>query len=445
MWYSERMLQDDTPFYIIKLVQQQRLICEHNRFSAFLIQWIPFCFLKLNAGLETITRSYSIAFSIYYVVIFLLGIYVLKNEAGAVLFLLFICMTSARDFFLPVGEYQPAIITSTVLFGINLSPDSPKMKLRFFTAISLLIIISNFHLTGVLSALIILSWNLFNAEKRSKKYWVYLLLSLVIISLVRSWILPHDDYESEKLNSLKELPYYLFHPGQLKILTAAMHFFQFHFLPLLFLCAVSITVLALQKKFLSIIVLTGVEYLLFVLTGVIHGINSEYILYGGYFLNLLIPVLIPIVNYILSRKQLFALPSALIISIITFIYFLFQEQTYFRKKTEYFRAIIQAGRTFPERRYIIEKKNLPEFIENSWPITFQTLLLSSIPHQDSSVTYITGETVESYNTFLLDSGSFLGPEWAPDMFNYAANKLPPRYFNLPNKGYRKLTGIESLN
>src|SRR4051794_26885572 len=68
-FFKERMLQEDAPFYIVKLVQQQRLVCEHSRYSSYLFQWIPYLAMKSGASLQTICKSYSVAFEVYYFIL----------------------------------------------------------------------------------------------------------------------------------------------------------------------------------------------------------------------------------------------------------------------------------------------------------------------------------------------------------------------------------------
>jgi hypothetical protein len=78
-------------------------------------------------------------------------------------------------------------------------------------------------------------------------------------------------------------------------------------------------------------------------------------------------------------------------------------------------------------------------VENSWPLTFQTLLLSSFTHPDSSMSYIVANSINDFDSLLQTPDYFLGPEWGLEMFNYTDNKLNKKYFNLPEKGYRKIT------
>ena len=436
------MLQQDTPFYLVKLIQQQRLTCEHSRYSTFLIQWLPYCFIKFGTGLETITRTYSISFDIYYFLLFLFSFFIFQNNAGSLLLLLFCCLSSGRDYFLPVGEYQSAIITSSILYGITFPPEYSKRIIRLLSIAGLLIIILNFHLIGVISAVLIICWNCINSHGENRRYWLYLLSFLSLIVLLRIGISPPDDYESAKLNSWTDFPFFFTHPAALKSMIVAIHFFAAYLSQLIFLFIFSLIILIAQKKYVHVLILIVIQYSLFILLSVIYGENTEYFLFGGYFLLLIIPPLIPIIPFFIAGKKI-SLYILIAASLLIFIVQLTSAREHYKKKTDYFNRLIENGRYFPEHKYILDKRNVPIFIENSWPITFQTLLLSSLKHPDSAETFISGKTTESYNSFLYSPASFLGPEWAPDMFSYGANKLPTRYFNLPERGYRKITTSQS--
>jgi len=437
------MLQDDAPYYIVNLVQRQKISFEHARYSTFFIQWIPFCFLKAGAGLESITRSYSLAFGIYYLSLFLIAVYVLNNLKGALLLILFLCISAGRDFFLPVGEYQPAMITTTILFGVNLKAGSQKWINNFIVIIFLLVLITNFHLIGVMAATLIITWNFFRDDKSSRKYWLYLFFILLAIALVRSLLTPRDDYESDKLGAIYKLPFYLTHPRKLSSLLIVIKFFTNHFPQVLIAFGISILLLLWQKRIFGVLLLLGLECVLLPILGIVHGINIEFVLSGSYFLLMIIPMLIPIINFMFSGKRLIFLSTGIVVSITLCVFNLAREHKHFKKKTDYFSALIEKGRALPEHRYIIDNDSLPAFIGNHWPLPFQTLILSSLHGPESSVTYISGETTDSYDSFLNNPGNFLGPAWWPGMFNYPETKLPERFFNLPNKGYRKLSTIQS--
>ena len=101
IYFKERMLNEDAPFYVMKLIQHGKLLCEHFRYSTFLFQWVPLLALKSGASVEGITRTYSVTIDSFYLFLFLFSFFVLKNIKGAVMVLFFLCVALGRDFLCP--------------------------------------------------------------------------------------------------------------------------------------------------------------------------------------------------------------------------------------------------------------------------------------------------------------------------------------------------------
>ena len=92
------------------------------------------------------------------------------------------------------------------------------------------------------------------------------------------------------------------------------------------------------------------------------------------------------------------------------------------------------------KRYIIDYRNIPgTYVTSTWPLTFQTLLLSSFHNPDSAVTYIAAKDINTYDSLIQNKSYFLGPEWDIGMFDISVIRPKKKYFNLPDQGYRKLT------
>src|SRR5207249_3455230 len=102
---------------------------------------------------------------------------------------------------------------------------------------------------------------------------------------------------------------------------------------------------------------------------------------------------------------------------IVFISFIFIFRTsknapYFKSRINYVERLISNGSSLSEKRYIVEYRNVPKsYIQNTWPVTFQTLLLSSFHSPDSALTYIATKDIHSFDSLINDRSYFLGPEW----------------------------------
>src|SRR5215204_3233971 len=71
VFFKERMLNEDAPFYLMQLIQHGKMLCEHYRFSVFLYNWIPLIALKSGASVEFLARIYSIAIDAIYPALFI--------------------------------------------------------------------------------------------------------------------------------------------------------------------------------------------------------------------------------------------------------------------------------------------------------------------------------------------------------------------------------------
>ncbi|MEO8086753.1 MAG: hypothetical protein ABI763_08040 [Bacteroidota bacterium] len=438
-WFKERMMQYDTPFYVIKLIQQQKIIYEHDRYSTFFIQLLPCLVMKAGGSLEMISRSYSVAADIFYFSLFLISILVLKNNAGAVLLLLFVCLVLGRDYFLPVGEYTHAIITSTLLFGIHFN-DAANRKMRLFFASLILICSLDFHPIGAFAVALILIFGFFENKKEERIFWVLLAFVGLICFLIRIRLSLQDDYENNKMGSWLNFADAVFHPGQLKSLIAVIKYFTANSIQLIYLFFLSASFLVWRKKWGLLTFNIAYIFFALILFSTVIGKDETHILFGGYFILIGLPVLIPTIQFLFSKKNNFALLATIGISILTFIYQVQNIHLCFAKRIEFVKRVIQNGKHFPEKRYIVDIKNYPDILWGSrWTLPFQTLLLSSLENPDSAMTCIVAPEINAYDSLTSTPAYFLGPEWFIDMFNFKDNQLRKQYFNLPEAGYRKLT------
>jgi len=170
LYFKERMLQEDAPFYIMKMVQQGVLVCEHNRFSVFLFQWMPLLALKSGASLQLVTAIYSVSIDIFLLLVFLFSVYALKNTSGALLIILFLCLALGRDFFVPITEYSLAIISALPLFGLSFDGSIKNEKKKLILASFLIIVAINFHPVSCIAIGFIILYELLASQKPTRKH-----------------------------------------------------------------------------------------------------------------------------------------------------------------------------------------------------------------------------------------------------------------------------------
>lgn len=439
-YFDLRMLQQDAPFYVVKLVQQQKLVCEHYRFSTYLIQCIPYVVMKSGASLEMIAKSYSVATDVYYFFLFLFAVIFLRNNSGGLMLILFTALALGRDYFLPAAEYGYAIMTAAVLFGLQFDPAEKFPRIRLLLAGLVALIAINFHPVSVFALGFVIVYGYLGSEKQVRTTWIALGCITLVIFLLRLWLVPPDDYEHNKMKSWYEVSHFIFHPGALKSIGAVMGYFSGNFPQLRFLAIITPLLLLLRKRIIQAVFLLAFIYFSVILFGTIKGAGETEVWFGEYFILLGIPLLGPAVEILLAMKKRIVLLTTVVISSFVFLHQIPDMYTFYQRRLDYISRLIANGKKFPERKYIIDDRNFPgRLMINTWVLPFQTLVYSSFVHPDSALTCIVAPEVNAYDSLLKTPGYFLGPEWGIDMFDYDDNRLRKNYFNLPEKGYRKLT------
>ncbi len=438
VYFKERMLNEDGSYYLTQLIREQRFLCEHYRYSVFLFQWIPLFALKAGASIEFVTKMYSVSFEVFYLLLFLCCLYLLKNIKGALMIVFFLCVVLGRDYFLPIGEYQSSIIASLALCGLTFC-DSNSIDWKKIVAAVIIVLISlNFHTLGFLSLFYIISYEFLESEKKYRKYWVLILLITVVIYAIRSALLPFDQYEHDKMKGFENIFEYIFHPSRLLSVSGTLQHFVVFLPELILLFFISMAILIVQKRWLTLVFSLLYSYFVLILFSVLRGDVGKIFWNAEYFLLLGLPALMPLVTYLfLQGKGRIVFYLILACFIFIFVFRIESNLGYFQNKIKYAERLIYNGSFLPEKRYIIDRRVEPMFISNTWPITFQTLILSSFNNPNAAVSYIFADDINMYDSLIKNKSVFLGPEWSIEAFGSKINK--EHYFHLPSNGYRKLT------
>jgi hypothetical protein len=132
------------------------------------------------------------------------------------------------------------------------------------------------------------------------------------------------------------------------------------------------------------------------------------------------------------------------ISVITFLLFyslfgIVKSGKVLRERNKHLNNLIQYGRLFPEKKYIISEFNFKEnYYFPSWTFPFETIFKSGIDGPGHCLTYyFLKEGEELSKADYEKQNVFLGPRWNLNM--YKSDLLDKRFFVLPSTGYRLLS------
>lgn len=135
-WYRERVIYLDSAYYAFNLLNDGYPCAEHNRYSLYLYQLIPWAMYGLGFSVASILKVYSLTHILLHALVFVILVKWKKNVHALVL--LIMQFIGYREcFFLSVNETALAI-SSVVLLSALLERNHEK-KLNFYTLAGVLL------------------------------------------------------------------------------------------------------------------------------------------------------------------------------------------------------------------------------------------------------------------------------------------------------------------
>ena len=441
IFHQERLAHGDNCFYVFKLIHFQSILCENHRFSVFLFQWIPWLALKAGASISLLMKVYSGSFIVFFLVVLLITALVFKNHKGSIAMLFFMFLALRRDFFMPVAEYQQAYFISFALCSTFFTGIFSSHKKAMIFAFAIVAISLNFHYVSLLGiAYLFVFDSLYYNEFKLKKVIVPVLAFIVIIIILKQIVLPLSGYEQTKMPSIKNVTYYFLHPSEIPGLKTMLDYFLSVMPASFIIAAAALTLNIFKRKWLIFLLDLLFIYSSAILLSVIRGTGDDKIWSEGYGLLLFFPAAVSLSYHLTDMKKYkVLLPIALALCGILSVHGILGNYHYFHLQIKYAQRLIERGHAEKEKKYIISNSNVPGlYVDNKWPIPFQTLLLSSLNSPDSSITVFATDQPDKYDDLVKDPKFFLGPEWGLGTFNIPGWRIRKQYFNLPELGYLKL-------
>ena len=161
---------------------------------------------------------------------------------------------------------------------------------------------------------------------------------------------------------------------------------------------------------------------------------ENYYTFFGFFLA------IPATIYLYNKQKM---PIFIVISLIVMInlFGIFKSHDIFTKRLQYIDRLVEYGRKFPEKKYIIQKSTYQwQIAWVKWAFPFETLLYSSLDGPDKAVSFYIADDMNQMDNLMNKPNVFLGPDWAPSWFS--SNNMNKNFINLPSTGYKKLSSSQ---
>ena len=212
-FYLERSAYYDLAWHIFSYLKNKSLFVQNRRFVAIATQWPPLLAIRAGLPLEQVLRLYSVVFMLYYLGVFLLCAYWLRNEQVALVLVLLFVLLASRTFYSVQSELSQALVT-LLLFYAGISRQMP-VRLQFSTfALAALVPVFIFgHPLCVLPFLFLWGYDwLLNRRFRDWGYYGLLVFTLAMYKL-RGFLIPAGSYEQNQMtfrpNLVKFFPHYL--------------------------------------------------------------------------------------------------------------------------------------------------------------------------------------------------------------------------------------------
>jgi hypothetical protein len=444
MFFRERMLQNDNVFYLFKLIQGERYNIEHGRSCSVLSQFLPLIALKSGYTIKTVTILYSASFILLIYLFFLLIVEVFRDYNTGLALMVSIILVMRYIFYLPVAEfYQGLLVTLALWAYLNRYHDSTRKWSWFIFPVLCIISTMFFHLLNfiIVGFIIMLFPVVYNSV--IKRFYI-LLVVLIVVTLYKYNSLGQTSYEMWRIPSMEEVI------NRIPKLTESHAYiyisdFIAHHIPLIVGIILLILFCLRNRRFLLLAysISFAIAFMTFLYL-TLPFMDSPY-MYENYLCGLGVIIVLPIFICLKNSSFTTRILTAVFLFSVS-IYTIFQAHYIIRERINYISHLCNYGKSFPEKKYLISIDNYPwKFAWATFTLPFETLMYQSVEDPGNSVTYFITPEINKYDSMIQDPSFFLGPEWDVFQFNWPDTKLKKKFFDLPDKGYRKLSTEQDKN
>lgn len=440
VYYKERMITFDGSFYAFKIIHFNSYNVEVGRYGAILTQILPYLFFKNGCSLETFLRVYSVSFVLINYLFFCVILYVLRNKYVAIAFILSLCLAYRYVFYYTVSETHQAYAPCLLFFALvscDYSKKQWKKFLVFFFSAAMVVFVSYVHNLFV----VVLGFILIYEIIRNNKWKDITLLSIILFTIIYfSYVIltiPPNSYSAGKIPSITVFLEFAPKLLDLPITMVFYNFIMLYYKILLVLVVLILFLFIIKKKFLllTFYVLFLLGYTALILVTFRKGESP--VMQENYYMLFGIFIAIPLTMEFIKKIPASSAMIIVVLLLTYSVYKIWKCHFMFTQRNDYIERIISYGRTFNERKFVVNEENLNwDIITVDWDLGFESLLLSSIPGPDSALTFYTTTEMNKYDKIKADPFLFITVDFAPMWFG--SKCLKPMYFGLKHTVYRKL-------
>jgi len=447
-FFKERELFVDQSYSDLRLLVSGSLNnVDLGRCSDIIRMILPWVALKLGLSLSAILIFQSAGIIVFHYLIFLFTTLKLKNN-GAGLAIMLASSLAYTDFFYAVAvEVNDSLVLGVLLwafihFETPFSFARQKMKATIGALLTVVLMIF-FHPLSIFLILFVIGLEATAFKRyRDSQLWIIAVVSVVLFYL-KFEVFFSNTYDQNKIVPIHTIIHEL--PGiknwPITLYLQGLILLHFRSLKWLFFICILFTIRKGIMFFLFTVLFISLFTVIFL--GSFYKGASSLFVYDAYFsiYGFFTAILFVCLFYSPSKKNLLLLITLPLLWIgIKKMYYAHEQFTY---RVSYLSRIVNDARKKGDNKCIIDSRCYPStYADVDWAIPFETLLYSSLPGSDSSVTvFIKEPSFDSICKTDRDQNNiFFGAYFYP--FQFSSADMPSRYFHLPSTGYKDLTSSQ---
>ncbi len=436
LFWKERTIYTDMAFHVFVLSVTKNFAIQNQRFGAAITQAFPLLAMKLHLPLKAVLLGYSASFYLCYIAYFLVIIFMLRQLAMGLVLCLFLTLLTSISFFWAQSEFPQGMAFLVLYLSLLLyvtEKKKPAMALYLLTAAGGVVALF-FHPLILFPFVIALGYFYLNKKLSSRQIFSLLAFSMLVLA-AKTIFIKAGGYESTKMGGIKNFvtlfPNYFIIPSQIDFVKRLAG----DYAPFVSWTLAVVVVYIRRAEHLKL------AWLFVSLSGYLMLVNVSFpdAGFSTYTQNLQLPLAfilaLPIAFDLLPAWPLRMWVPALLLTFLFRIAAIYNSHAPFTQRLQYLSDLLDRQSGKDTNKFYVAEADLPkEVIGETWALSYETLLLSSLPSPAATQT-IELESVVQEKAYLLDSDFvFINPIWG---WNGAA--LPPNYFQLKHSRYQKLT------
>ena len=174
----QRMGTFDSSSYLFNMLSTDDIYYPHQRHGAFLVQLIPYFFMKMGASLHTVLLSFSLSFIIIYYLCWLFCRYVARHRGAGIAIVLISVLQVKYTFYWPVTEIFQGLIYSLTAYAWISSARFRNTAVYYAVALLLVALAILVHPLTVIPLFFAIGYDYLD-QKRYRDVRIYVIAGLV--------------------------------------------------------------------------------------------------------------------------------------------------------------------------------------------------------------------------------------------------------------------------